>query len=282
MSPTEALTRLECFRNGQVPVEQVLQAFQAAPVVDLGFAVVDQHRALRKGFPEVIFGASKTPEQVVAIAREILAADGRVLTTRVTPEHARALKKKFPHTVHHEAARCLTLETAPLSKRPGTIAVVAAGTTDLPVAEEAAVTADFMGNTVQRIYDVGVAGLHRLLRRLPDIQAANVVIVVAGMEAALPSVVGGLIGRPIIGVPTSVGYGSHFGGLTALLGMLNSCASGLTVVNIDNGFGAGYAASGINALAAASSSASAVSISATEVVADSSAKKRSGKAPRRR
>jgi NCAIR mutase (PurE)-related protein len=159
---------------------------------------------------------------------------------------------------------------------------VAAGTTDLPVAEEAAVTADFMGNTVQRIYDVGVAGLHRLLRRLPDIQAANVVIVVAGMEAALPSVVGGLIGRPIIGVPTSVGYGSHFGGLTALLGMLNSCASGLTVVNIDNGFGAGYAASGINALAAASSSASAVSISATEVVADSSAKKRSGKAPRRR
>jgi hypothetical protein len=282
MSPTDALTLLERFRKGQVPAEQVLQAFQAAPVVDLGFAVVDQHRALRKGFPEVIFGASKTPEQVVAIAREILAADGRVLTTRVTPEHARALKKQFPHTVHHEAARCLTLETSPLPKRPGTIAVVAAGTTDLPVAEEAAVTADFMGNTVQRIYDVGVAGLHRLLRRLPDIQAANVVIVVAGMEAALPSVVGGLIGRPIIGVPTSVGYGSHFGGLTALLGMLNSCASGLTVVNIDNGFGAGYAASGINALAAASSSASAVSISATEVVADSSAKKRSGKAPRRR
>jgi len=278
MSPTDALTLLERFRNGQVPAEQVLQAFQAAPVVDLGFAVVDQHRALRKGFPEVIFGASKTPEQVVAIAREILAADGRVLTTRVTPEHARALKKQFPHTVHHEAARCLTLETVPLPKRPGTIAVVAAGTTDLPVAEEAAVTADFMGNTVQRIYDVG----HRLLRRLPDIQAANVVIVVAGMEAALPSVVGGLIGRPIIGVPTSVGYGSHFGGLTALLGMLNSCASGLTVVNIDNGFGAGYAASGINALAAASSSASAVSISATEVVADSSAKKGSGKAPRRR
>ena len=264
MSPTDALTLLEHFRNGQVPVEQVLQAFQAAPVVDLGFAVVDQHRALRKGFPEVIFGASKTPEQVVAIAGEILAADGRVLTTRVTPEHARAMKEKFPHTIHHEAARCLTLETSPLPKRPGIIAVVAAGTTDLPVAEEAAVTADFMGNTVQRIYDVGVAGLHRLLRRLPEIQSANVVIVVAGMEAALPSVVGGLISRPIIGVPTSVGYGSHFGGLTALLGMLNSCASGLTVVNIDNGFGAGYAASGINALAASSSSASAASLSATQ------------------
>ena len=250
MSPTDALTLLERFRNGQVPAEQVLHAFQAAPVVDLGFAAVDQHRALRKGFPEVIFGAGKTPEQVVAIASEILAADGRVLTTRVTPEHARALRKRFPQTVHHEAARCLTLQKTPLPKRPGTIAVVAAGTTDLPVAEEAAITADFMGNTVQRIYDVGVAGLHRLLRRLPEIQSAQVVIVVAGMEAALPSVVGGLIGKPIIGVPTSVGYGSHFGGLTALLGMLNSCASGLTVVNIDNGFGAGYAASGINSLVA--------------------------------
>ena len=250
MSPTDALTLLERFRNGQVPAEQVLHAFQAAPVVDLGFAAVDQHRALRKGFPEVIFGAGKTPEQVVAIASEILAADGRVLTTRVTPEHARALRKRFPQTVHHEAARCLTLQKTSLPKRPGTIAVVAAGTTDLPVAEEAAITADFMGNTVQRIYDVGVAGLHRLLRRLPEIQSAHVVIVVAGMEAALPSVVGGLIGKPIIGVPTSVGYGSHFGGLTALLGMLNSCASGLTVVNIDNGFGAGYAASGINALVA--------------------------------
>ena len=212
MSPTDALTLLERFRNGQVPAEQVLHAFQAAPVVDLGFAAVDQHRALRKGFPEVIFGAGKTPEQVVAIASEILAADGRVLTTRVTPEHARALRKRFPQTVHHEAARCLTLQKTPLPKRPGTIAVVAAGTTDLPVAEEAAITADFMGNTVQRIYDVGVAGLHRLLRRLPEIQSAHVVIVVAGMEAALPSVVGGLIGKPIIGVPTSVGYGSHFGG----------------------------------------------------------------------
>ena len=208
MSPTDALTLLERFRQGQVPAEQVLQTFQAAPVVDLGFAAVDQHRALRKGFPEVIFGAGKTAQQVVAIASEILAADGRVLTTRVSLEQARALKKKFPHTVHHEAARCLTLETSPLPKRPGTIAVVAAGTTDLPVAEEAAVTADFMGNTVQRIYDVGVAGLHRLLRRLPEIQSANVIIVVAGMEAALPSVVGGLIGKPIIGVPTSVGYGS--------------------------------------------------------------------------
>jgi len=222
----------------------------------------------------VIFGAGKTPEQVVAIASEILAADGRVLTTRVSLEQARVLKKKFRHTVHHETARCLTVETSPLPKRPGTIAVVAAGTTDLPVAEEAAITADFMGNTVQRIYDVGVAGLHRLLRRLPEIQSANVVIVVAGMEAALPSVVGGLIGKPIIGVPTSVGYGSHFGGLTALLGMLNSCASGLTVVNIDNGFGAGYAASGMNALAASSGSSA--------LAASVPAKSSPGKAPRKR
>ncbi|MFZ4818180.1 MAG: nickel pincer cofactor biosynthesis protein LarB, partial [Limisphaerales bacterium] len=193
---------------------------------------------------------------------------------RVSLEQARALKKKFPHTVHHEAARCLTLETSPLPKRPGTIAIVAAGTTDLPVAEEAAITADFMGNTVQRIYDVGVAGLHRLLRRLPEIQSANVIIVVAGMEAALPSVVGGLIGKPIIGVPTSVGYGSHFGGLTALLGMLKSCAPGLTVVNIDNGFGAGYAASGINALAASSGSSA--------LAASVPAKSSPGKAPRKR
>ncbi|MFM7102477.1 MAG: nickel pincer cofactor biosynthesis protein LarB, partial [Verrucomicrobiota bacterium] len=196
------------------------------------------------------FGAGKTPEQVVAIAGKVVQADSRVLVTRIGDEHARVFLERFPRAVHQATARCLTLEEKPLPKRPGTIAVVAAGTTDLPVAEEAALTADFMGNQVLRIYDVGVAGLHRLLRRLPEIQSAGVVIVVAGMEAALPSVVGGLVGKPLIGVPTSVGYGSHFGGLTSLLGMLNSCASGLTVVNIDNGFGAGYAASAINALAA--------------------------------
>ena len=249
MSPSEAASLLDRFQRGEVDRPAVLHAFQAAPVTDLGFAVVDTHRALRKGFPEVIFGAGKTPEHLVAIATRIVEADHRVLATRVTKEHAEALRLVFPNAVHHEMARCLTVETVPLPKRGGTIAVVAAGTTDLPVAEEAAVTAEIMGNHVQRIYDVGVAGLHRLLRRLPEIQQASVVIVVAGMEAALPSVVGGLIAAPIIGVPTSVGYGSHFGGLTALLGMLNSCASGLTVVNIDNGFGAGYAANAINTLA---------------------------------
>ncbi len=250
MNPAEALALLDRFRRGATTQEEVLNAFQAAPVADLGFAVVDTHRGLRKGCPEVIFGAGKTPAQVAAIAAKIVEGDGRVLATRITADHVRAVKRRFKDVVHHEAARCLVVERRPAPRNPGYIAVVAAGTTDLPVADEAAVTAGFMGNEVRRIHDVGVAGLHRLLRRLPEIQGANVVVIVAGMEAALPSVIGGLVARPMIGVPTSVGYGSHFGGLTALLGMLNSCASGLTVVNIDNGFGGGYAAANINALAA--------------------------------
>jgi hypothetical protein len=230
--------------------EALLRAFQAAPVADLGFAQVDTHRALRKGFPEVVFGAGKTPQQVVKIAAKILQQSDRALVTRIRSEHARALKKKFRRAVHHEAARCVTIERKPWRKRPGFIAVLCAGTSDLPVAEEAAVTADIMGNRVERLYDVGVAGLHRLLRRLDLIQRANVIVAVAGMEGALPSVVAGLVSRPVIAVPTSVGYGASFGGVAALLGMLTSCGSGVTVVNIDNGFGAGYAASQINALAA--------------------------------
>jgi len=175
----------------------------------------------------------------------------RILVTRITPEHARLLRKKFRHAVHHEMARCATIEKRPASKRAGVIAIVCAGTSDLPVAEEAAVTAEIMGNKVERVNDVGVAGLHRLFARLELIQSANVVVVVAGMEGALPSVVAGLVSRPVIAVPTSIGYGANFGGLAALLGMLNSCGSGVTVVNIDNGFGAGYAASQINELASA-------------------------------
>ncbi len=248
MTATEAAALLDRFQRGEVPRDQVLRAFQAEPLVDLGFAQVDTHRALRKGFPEVIFGAGKTPAQVVAIAERIVAANDRVLITRLGEAHVKALRKKFRKAVHHEAARCVTIETKPLPKRPGTIAVLCAGTSDLPVAEEAALTADFMGNTVQRINDVGVAGLHRLLARLEDFQQANVIIVVAGMEGALPSVVAGLVSRPVIAVPTSVGYGAAFGGVAALLGMLNSCGSGVTVVNIDNGFGAGYAAAQINTL----------------------------------
>jgi hypothetical protein len=250
VTPDQARQLLEAVRDRQSSVADALKAFAAAPVEHLPFASVDVHRTLRKGFPEVIFGAGKTPDQTVAIARKILAHDGQLLITRITPAHAARLRRAFPKAVHHQAARCLTVERPALPKRPGTIAVVAAGTSDLPVAEEAAVTADVMGNHVERIHDVGVAGIHRLFARLDAIQSANVVIVVAGMEGALPSVVGGLVRRPIIAVPTSVGYGANFGGLSALLTSLNSCASGLTVVNIDNGFGAGYAASQINQLAA--------------------------------
>jgi NCAIR mutase (PurE)-related protein len=241
---------LEKFRAGKVQAGQVLRAFQIAPVADLGFAQVDTHRALRKGFPEVIFGGGKTPRQVVQIAAKIHEHEQRILVTRITGEHARALRKRFRNAVHHEAARCVTIERKPLPKRPGVIAVLCAGTSDLPVAEEAAITADVMGNRVERLYDIGVAGLHRLLARIDLIRTARVSIVVAGMEGALPSVVAGLVSRPVIAVPTSVGYGASFGGIAALLGMLNSCGSGVTVVNIDNGFGAGYAASQINALAA--------------------------------
>ena len=250
MTAIEAQALLEKFRAGKNSVEEVVRAFQAAPVADLGFAQVDLQRVARKGFPEVIYGAGKTPAQVVAIASKLVEREQPVLITRITPPHARALKKKFRRAVFHEAARCVTIESKPRLLRPGVIVVLCAGTSDLPVAEEAAVTAEIMGNRVERIYDVGVAGLHRLLRRLEEIRRANVIVAVAGMEGALPSVVAGLVSKPVIAVPTSVGYGANFGGLAALLGMLNSCGSGVTVVNIDNGFGAGYAASQINALVA--------------------------------
>jgi NCAIR mutase (PurE)-related protein len=248
MTSSEATQLLEQFRAGKIPREKVLQAFQAAPVADLGFAQVDLHRALRKNFPEVIYGAGKTPEQVVKIAANLAATGQPVLVTRITADHARALRKKFKRAVYHERARCVTIEQKPLPKRAGFIAVVCAGTSDLPVADEAAVTAEVMGNRVERINDIGVAGLHRMLARLETLQEANVIIAVAGMEGALPSVIAGLVSKPVIAVPTSVGYGASFGGIAALLGMLNSCGSGVTVVNIDNGFGAGYAASQINAL----------------------------------
>lgn len=216
---------------------------------DLGFAQVDLERGRRKGFPEVILASHKTAHQVVEIAAKIFENEGRVLITRLQPDHIIPLKNRFPTVLHNEPGRCARIETAPLPKKEGTVAVLCAGTSDIPVAEEAAETADAMGNKVHRIYDIGVAGLHRLLNRIEEIRAANVVIVVAGMEGALPSVVAGLISRPVIAVPTSVGYGASFGGVAALLGMLNSCGSGVTVVNIDNGFGAAYAASQINELA---------------------------------
>ena len=252
MTAAEALKLLEKFRQGRVSSQKVLQAFQSAPLVDLGFAQVDTHRAQRQGFPEVVFAQGKTPAQVARIVRVLRQHNERVLVTRVNPEQVRAVRKSARGAVHHETARCLTIDPAPLSKNSGKVAVLCAGTSDLPVAEEAAVTADIMGNSVERLYDVGVSGIHRLLRKLDTVQSADVLIVVAGMEGALPSVVAGLVRRPVIAVPTSIGYGANFGGMAALLAMLNSCGSGVTVVNIDNGFGAGFAASQIMSLAAES------------------------------
>ncbi len=227
----------------------LLNALCAEPIDDLGFAQVDAHRALRQGFPEVVFGAGKTPEQVASIAVKVMDREDRVLVTRADAAHAVAVAAKLPEATYHESARCITVEAKRLAKREGSIAVLCAGTSDLPVADEAAVTADLMGNEVMRVNDVGVAGLHRLLASMPRVREASVIIAVAGMEGALPSVVAGLVHRPVIAVPTSIGYGANFGGLAALLGMLNSCGSGVTVVNIDNGFGAAFAANQINCLA---------------------------------
>mgnify|MGYP001164256955 CR=1 FL=1 len=213
---------------------------------DLGFAHLDLDRQRRRGLAEVVYGAGKTPEQMIAIVRRLNAEGQNGCVTRVPPEIAAPLLDALPGAVYHEAARILTCDVKALPRKRGRVAVVCAGTSDIPVAEEAALIAERMGSRVDRIYDVGVAGLHRLLRRTEALRAARVLVVVAGMEGALPSVVAGLVDRPVIAVPTSVGYGASLGGVAALLGMLTSCASGVTVVNIDNGFGAGVAAAMIN------------------------------------
>lgn len=220
-----------------------------AEFVDLGFARVDTDRVQRCGFPEVVFGAGKTPEQVVGIARVLLEKHRVLLVSRASEEQHAALSAEFPAAQWHGRARCLTVELDPWPKKEGVIGVICAGTSDLPVADEAAVTLEIFGNRVDRIADVGVAGIHRLLAVRDRLEACNALIVVAGMEGALPSAVAGLVSKPVIAVPTSVGYGASFGGIAALLGMLNSCGSGVTVVNIDNGFGAAYAAAQINLLA---------------------------------
>ncbi len=216
--------------------------------VDLGFARVDTDRRNRRGFPEVIFCAGKLPGQVLGIARALLEVDGVVLGTRATSQHFDAVVAEIPDARYHPAARCITVIRQPMPAMPGKVAVVCAGTSDIPVAEEAAVTLETFGCTVDRISDVGVAGIHRLLAVRDRLEACNAVIVAAGMEGALPSAVAGLISKPLIAVPTSIGYGASFGGIAALLGMLNSCGSGVTVVNIDNGFGAAYAAANISRL----------------------------------
>jgi len=216
--------------------------------IDLGFARVDTGRKTRRGFPEVIFCAGKEPAQVLAIARTLIEADGIVLGTRATPEHFQAVAAEFPDARFNAVARCISVIRQPLPALPGRVAVVCAGTSDIPVAEEASVTLETFGSVVDRISDVGVAGIHRLLAVRDRLEEANAVIVAAGMEGALPSAVAGLISKPVIAVPTSIGYGASFGGIAALLGMLNSCGSGVTVVNIDNGFGAAYAAANISRL----------------------------------
>ncbi len=240
---------LEEVRKGALSPEQAMERLRSLPFLDMGFTKLDTHRHLRKGFPEVVLGEEKTAAQIVRIIAQVKKMGNNVLITRVDPAKATEVLRRHPDLRHHPASRTLYLHLKDLEDRgKGTVMVVTAGTSDIPVAEEAAVTAEVMGNRVERLYDVGIAGLHRLLARLDRLTSARVLIVVAGMEGALPSVVSGLVERPVVAVPTSVGYGSSFGGVTALLAMLNSCASGVTVVNIDNGFGAGYAASLMNRL----------------------------------
>jgi pyridinium-3,5-biscarboxylic acid mononucleotide synthase len=227
---------------------RILQYLRQAPFEDLSFARVDHHRELRQGFPEVIFGLGKTPEQIARIASRIVAAGHTLLVTRTDASGYAAVSREIPDATFHPVARTITRPGGAIPPGKGTILVAAAGTADLPVAEEAAVCAEIMGNTVDRLFDVGVAGIHRLLAEHARLASARVIIVAAGMEGALPSVVGGLVDVPVVAVPTSIGYGASFGGIAALLGMLNSCATGVSVVNIDNGFGAAAIASAINHL----------------------------------
>jgi pyridinium-3,5-biscarboxylic acid mononucleotide synthase len=252
MTETDLERLLEDVRSGTVDADaastRIREAIAAAPFDDLGFARVDIHRTFRQGFPEVILGLGKTPTQIAEIAERIVARGQSLLVTRANADAYAAVRAVIGHATYHADARAITLKQGDIPRGLGTVLIACAGTADLPVAEEAAVTADIMGNTVDRLYDVGVAGLHRLLHDQRRLQEARVVIVVAGMEGALPSVIGGLVRVPVIAVPTSVGYGASFDGLAALLGMLNSCASGVTVVNIDNGFGAACVASRINHL----------------------------------
>jgi len=237
---------LDDLKTGKADIEECVKKLRAMPFEDLGFAKVDHHRAIRCGFPEVIFCQGKTIEQVVTIARSIVERGGNLLATRASQDARTALKDAFADAEVNETARTVVVARKKLEAPAGVIAVICAGTSDLPVAEEARVTAEVMGNKTTSLYDVGVAGIHRLLWHTSKLQEANVLVVVAGMEGALASVVGGLVNKPVIAVPTSVGYGASFGGIAPLLTMLNSCAAGISVVNIDNGFGAGYIAALVN------------------------------------
>ena len=238
---------LDGLSKGDITVEQAIRRLKNLPFEDIGLAHIDHHRGLRRGISEVIFGGGKDAKDIIAIMDKMVKQDENILVTRLSPDKAKKIRKRFPESIYYSKSKALTLivKAKTVSGR-GTILVISAGTSDIPVAEEAAITAKFMGDKVETIYDVGVSGLHRILAHQESLTRASVIVVVAGMEGALPSVIGGLVDKPVIAVPTSVGYGASFEGIAALLGMLNSCAAGVTVVNIDNGFGAGYAASVIN------------------------------------
>ncbi|NVM20183.1 MAG: nickel pincer cofactor biosynthesis protein LarB [Desulfobacterales bacterium] len=241
---------LESVACGRTTIEDAVSRLKRLPFEDLAYARVDHHRSLRKGFPEVIFGQSKSPEQILGIMKAMVKQGDTVMVTRLSPEKAGTITAEYPDAAYHADARVLVRRSLPAKPAgKGLIMVIAAGTSDIPVAEEAVVTATTMGHKVRSLYDVGVSGIHRLMGRDEFWGKASVFVVVAGMEGALPSVVGGLVDKPVIAVPTSVGYGASFGGITAMLAMLNSCASNVSVVNIDNGFGAGYIAALINSLA---------------------------------
>lgn len=251
INQADLISLLTDLREGRATVETVSRSIEAAlreqPFEDLGFAKVDHHRSFRQGFPEVVLGLGKSPDQVASISKQIVERGSPLLVTRADELAWHAVKTLVPQAEYHDVARCITVKRD-VTPGKGTISLCSAGTSDLPVAEEAAVTAELLGNRVDRVYDVGVAGIHRVFAHRSRIESARVVIVVAGMEGALPSVVAGMVGVPVIGVPTSIGYGASFGGVAALLGMLNSCANGVSVVNIDNGYGAGCIASIINHL----------------------------------
>jgi len=246
MTGKEVEKLLKDVQDGNKSVEEALEILKNFPYTDLGFARIDHHREMRTGYPEIIYCAGKTSEQVREIFRVMIEKENNVIGTRANPEMYESVRKICPEAVYFHEARIISVQNKKSDIPDTSIAVITAGTSDIPVAEEAAITAELLGNKVLRIYDAGVAGIHRLVDKLPDIKSCRVIIVIAGMEGALASVVGGLVDKPVIAVPTSVGYGANFGGISALLAMLTSCSAGVTVVNIDNGFGAGFSASMIN------------------------------------
>ena len=241
MNEHELKQLLEAVKNNEIDIDEASERLKTMPFEDLGYAKVDHHRALRTGFPEVIFGATKSADQIISIMKKLAADGGNVMATRCSADTFAKVSREIPEAVYHEQARIIALMQEERQDK-GRVAVVTAGTSDIPVAEEAAVTSEILGSRVDRVYDVGVAGIHRLIARLDVIREADAVVAVAGMEGALASVLGGLVEVPVVAVPTSVGYGANLGGISALLSMLNSCANGIGVVNIDNGFGAGYLA----------------------------------------